>query len=129
MIKGTKNRHDRERNDFQGKEQVLLLVYKYDSCFHVQSLVLFTDFTRRGLLLKRRLIKNLKNSFMEKVSRNSAVGITTGYGLDDREVGVRVPVGSRIITSPCRPDRLWGPSNLLYNGYRELFPGGKADGA
>jgi hypothetical protein len=25
-------------------------------------------------------------------SRNSAVGITTGYGLDDREVGVRVPV-------------------------------------
>jgi hypothetical protein len=30
---------------------------------------------------------------------------------------------SRIITSPCRPDRLWRPPNLLYNGYRELFPG------
>jgi hypothetical protein len=29
----------------------------------------------------------------------------------------------------CRPDRLWGPPNLLYNGYRELFPGGKAAGA
>jgi hypothetical protein len=25
--------------------------------------------------------------------------------------------------------RLWGPPNLLYNGYRELFPGGKAAGA
>jgi hypothetical protein len=57
-----------------------------------------------------------------KVSRDSAVGIATGYGLDDREVGIRVPVGSRIITSPCCPDRLWGPLNLLYNGYRELFP-------
>jgi hypothetical protein len=30
-------------------------------------------------------------------------------------------VGSRIFSSPCRPDRLWGPSNLLYNGYRVLF--------
>jgi hypothetical protein len=60
---------------------------------------------------------------------NPTEDISTGYGLDDREVGVRVPVGSRIITSPCRPDRLWGPPNLLYNGYRELFPGGKAAGA
>jgi hypothetical protein len=24
---------------------------------------------------------------------------------------------------------LWGPPNFLYNGYRELFPGGKAAGA
>jgi hypothetical protein len=36
-------------------------------------------------------------------------GIATGYGLDDRGVGVRVPVGSRIFSSPSRPDRLWGP--------------------
>jgi hypothetical protein len=63
-----------------------------------------------------------------RVSRDSAVGIATGYGLDDWEIGVPVPVGSRIITSPCRPDRLWGPPNLLYNEYRELFPGGKAAG-
>jgi hypothetical protein len=28
------------------------------------------------------------------VSRGSAVGIATAYGLDDREVRVRVPVGS-----------------------------------
>jgi hypothetical protein len=27
-------------------------------------------------------------------SRDSVVGIATAYGLDDREVGVRVPVGS-----------------------------------
>jgi hypothetical protein len=31
--------------------------------------------------------------------------------LDDRRVGVR-------------PGRLWGPPNLLSNGYQELFPKG-----
>jgi hypothetical protein len=62
-------------------------------------------------------------------SRDSAVGIATGYGLDDRAVGVRVPVGLRIFTSPRRPDRLGGPPNLLFTGYRGLFPGGKAAGA
>jgi hypothetical protein len=38
--------------------------------------------------------------------RDSAVGIASGYGLDNRGVGVRVPVGSRIFSSPRRPDRL-----------------------
>jgi hypothetical protein len=52
------------------------------------------------------------------------VGIATGYGLDDREAGVRVPVGSRILTSPCLPDRLWGSPTLLSNGYWGLFPRG-----
>jgi nicotinamide mononucleotide (NMN) deamidase PncC len=46
----------------------------------------------------------------------SVVGIATGYGLEDR-----VPVGEIIVSSPRRPDRLWGPPNLS-NGYRGLFP-------
>jgi hypothetical protein len=50
-------------------------------------------------------------------SQDSAVGIATGYGLDDREFGVRVPVGSRIFTSQRHSDLLRGPLNLLYNGY------------
>jgi hypothetical protein len=54
-------------------------------------------------------------------SRDSSVGIATGYGLDDRGVGVRVPVGLRIF-SPRRPDRLWGPPSLLSKGYRGLIP-------
>jgi hypothetical protein len=65
-------------------------------------------------------------------SRGSVVGIGTGYGPDDRGVGFWVPVGSRIFSSPHRPDRLWGPPNLIYNRYRLLFsrgikrPGSKA---
>jgi hypothetical protein len=58
--------------------------------------------------------------------RDSIVGLATGYGLDDRGVGVRVPLGSRIFSSPRRPDRLLGPPNVLSNGYLVLFPRGKA---
>jgi hypothetical protein len=36
------------------------------------------------------------------VSLDSVVGIATGCGLDDQEVGVQVPVGSRIFSSPSR---------------------------
>jgi hypothetical protein len=60
-------------------------------------------------------------------SRDSVVGIATGYGLDDRGVEVRVPIGTRIFSSR-RPDRLWGPHNLLM-GTGCSFPGGKAAGA
>jgi hypothetical protein len=63
------------------------------------------------------------------MNRDSVVGIATGYGLHDRGVGVRVPVGSRILSSPRLPDRLWGPPNLLSNGYGGSFPGGKVAGA
>jgi hypothetical protein len=62
-------------------------------------------------------------------SRDSVVGIATGYGLDDRGIGVQIPIGSRIFSSPRLSDRLWGPPNLLSNGYWELFPGDKAAGA
>jgi hypothetical protein len=51
----------------------------------------------------------------------SIVGITTGYGLDDRGVGVRVAVGPRIFSSPCCPDWLFGPPNFLSNGDGRLF--------
>jgi hypothetical protein len=36
-------------------------------------------------------------------SRDSVVGIATGYGLDDRGVRFRVPVGSRIFSTSSRP--------------------------
>jgi hypothetical protein len=65
--------------------------------------------------------KDINITIKIKQSRDSSVGIATGYGVDDRGVGVRVPVGSRIFSSPSRPDRLWGLPSLLSNEYRGLF--------
>ena len=49
----------------------------------------------------------------------SSVGIATDYGLDSP--GIESRCGE--IFRNC-PDRPWGPTSLLYNGYR-VFPGGK----
>jgi hypothetical protein len=49
-----------------------------------------------------------------KGSRDSSVGIATGYGLDNQGGGgSSSPDRVKIVTSPYRPDRLWGPPNLL----------------
>jgi hypothetical protein len=45
-------------------------------------------------------------------------GIAVVYGLEERRVGVRVPVGARIFSCLRRPDRLWGPPSLVSIGYR-----------
>jgi hypothetical protein len=59
-------------------------------------------------------------------SRDSVVGIATGYGLENRGIGVWIPVGSRIFSSPCRPDWLWGPPNPMDTvGVKR--PGSEAD--
>jgi hypothetical protein len=51
--------------------------------------------------IQRRITNWLANLIIRELiedwrSRNSLLGIATGYGLDDRGVGVRVPAGSRI---------------------------------
>jgi hypothetical protein len=51
-------------------------------------------------------------------------GVATGYGLDYRRVGVRVPVVSRLFPSQRRPDRPWGSPNLLSH----MVPGGSSPG-
>jgi hypothetical protein len=70
-------------------------------------------------------MKYKKDTFMMNRSRDSAVGIATGYELDDRGVGVRVPVGSRIFSSPRCRDRFWGPPSLLSMCTGDTFPGCK----
>jgi hypothetical protein len=69
-------------------------------------------------------------SYLAKTTSTvSSVGIATGYGLDDRGIGVRVLVESTTFTSSYSPDRLWGPSSLLSHGYGSSFRGDKAAGA
>jgi hypothetical protein len=48
--------------------------------------------------------------------------IATSYGLEDRGFGVRVPVGSRIFSSPRRPDRLWVHPTSYKMGTWGSFP-------
>jgi hypothetical protein len=49
---------------------------------------------------------SLRLNILFDIEIYSVVDIATSYGLDDRGVGVRGPVGSRIFSSPNRPDRL-----------------------
>jgi hypothetical protein len=57
-------------------------------------------------------------AYLERRKEYSVVGIATGYGRDDRGIGVRVPVMSRISSSPKCPDRILAPPSLLANGFR-----------
>jgi hypothetical protein len=54
--------------------------------------------------------------------RNSSINTATHYGLD----GPGIETREREIFR-TRPDRPWGPPNLLYDGYR-LSPGSKTAG-
>jgi hypothetical protein len=59
-------------------------------------------------------------------SRDSVVGVASGYGLDGQGSGVRVPIKAKFFSSSRLPDL--GPHSLLSNGYCEIFHGGKAAG-
>jgi hypothetical protein len=59
--------------------------------------------------------------------RNSAIGMMTSYGLDDRGVRVRVPVGARIFSASSRP--VLGPTQPPIQWVpRALSPGVKRQG-
>jgi hypothetical protein len=70
----------------------------------------------------------LHSLYADNIHSHNVVRIATGYGLDDRGVGVRVPVETRIFSSTRRPDSHCGPLSLLFTGYRGLSPGVKRQG-
>jgi hypothetical protein len=59
----------------------------------------------QNFYVRHKLVRSENFIVKNSTLLDSAVGIVTGYGLDDRGVGVRVPVGARIFTSPYCPDR------------------------
>lgn len=70
-----------------------------------------TNNLTRGVTLKQAAATS--TSLAIHRNRRSVVGIACGYGL----------VGPGFDFSPKRPDRLWGPSNFLFMGYGDSFPG------
>jgi hypothetical protein len=65
---------------------------------------------------------NLNNN-----SNSRAVGIATSYGLDGR--GSIPSRGKKFLSTPHRPDRLWGLRSFLSNGCQgDLSPGVKRPG-
>jgi hypothetical protein len=53
--------------------------------------------------------------------------LPTGYGLDVQGVGIRVPVGAGIFSSPCCPNRLLGPPSTGGSSPEVKQPGREAD--
>jgi hypothetical protein len=76
---------------------------------------------------RQNVLRNVgkRRLYSKASSSGSVVGIETGYGLVDRGVRVRIPVGSRILISLYRPDWLWDPPGLLSIEYRWLFSPGR----
>lgn len=54
-------------------------------------------------------------------SRDSVVDVATRCGLEDP--GFEFLKGQNTFLSPNRWDRLWSSPTLLFNGYRDYFPG------
>jgi hypothetical protein len=94
-------------------------------CFEFQCLAMTHSLETALLLLQIKHFHRNTNIFVcafilkhsTPSSLDNVVGTATGYELDDRGVRVRIPVGSRICSSPCHPDRLSGPPSLQSNRY------------
>jgi hypothetical protein len=102
-------------------------LFKCKSHISTQLILFFVSMCHLWLLVHSG--EKFKIFYINFVSWDSVVSIATGYGLDDRGVGVRVPVGSWTFSSPHHPDWLWGPPTSYPMGTRGFLPGGKAAGA
>jgi hypothetical protein len=75
------------------------------------------------------LLKQFKSYKINKIkkrtkNRGSTVGIATGCGLDERGVGVRVPVKKKMFPSTYRSEGLWDQYKILSNWYQGHFSRG-----
>jgi hypothetical protein len=94
------------------------------------------DVTSQKITLLTNLRKNLKITWIKFVfsakfyriflyllkGRDTSVGRATHYELDDSLFESRYR-DKEFYLFHTPPDKLWGPPNLLYNGYRWSFPG------
>ena len=88
-----------------------------------------TEYTVISVIIKKQYIERERYKYRIMVlhtfvGRNSVVGIATRYGLGDQGIETR----RETIFFHARPDWLWGPSSLLYNGYQVSSHGVKQSG-
>jgi hypothetical protein len=123
--------------------QSLTCVFKITSCKWPSTLVIMSYFqfnwqTRFDLAVFSATWivafdhRHLYNGQVQEIknhtgSRDSSVCVASGYGLDCQ--GSIPGRDKRFFSTPQRPDRLWDPRSLVYNGYRGLFPRLKTAGA
>jgi hypothetical protein len=61
-------------------------------------------------IYKKSIIVIFTQERYDNGRRDEAVGIATGCLLNGRGMEVRVPVGTRFLSPPGRPDRFWAPN-------------------
>jgi hypothetical protein len=93
-----------------------ILSFILSVCFYFKPLCLTLS---QYLLFLIRGWKNFPGPSLQYI-RDSSVDIATCYWLDGQESN---PGGGEIFRT--HPDQPWGPSSLLYNGYRVSFAGVK----
>jgi hypothetical protein len=89
------------------RKHVLLCVGKVKAVSSFTVILLFPSkypTSARSKVYFTSTIQRFKLVFNHLESWDSAVGIVRGYGLEDRGVPVRIPVRSRIFSSPFRSD-------------------------
>jgi hypothetical protein len=63
------------------------------------------------------------------MGRDSSDSVMTRLRAGRKRIRVSIPsMDKRFFSSRQRPDRFWGPPNLLYNGYGSCFPRVKRPG-
>jgi hypothetical protein len=113
----------RSRGPFWGDGGARTLLRAWGSlCAHpgVPTLLCFCEYSYTHAIIRIKWFTSVWG-----MSRDSSVGIATDHGQDGRGSN---PDRVRSFSSPQRPDRLRGPTSLLSNGYRGLFPGVKRPG-
>jgi hypothetical protein len=81
----------------------LFRTFSWVFCFHTFVIYVLLSKLKKRISQPFKTITEFIWLYMYLVSRDSVVGIATSYELDDRRVGVRVPVGPRIFSTSSKP--------------------------